>query len=226
MNYHLDKALTQLKKDFLTLSTSVEDALSRSVKALTQRDDLIASKVIKEDEKIDERELEIEEDCLKILALYQPVAKDLRFVVSTLKMNNDLERVGDLAVNIAERALFLNSRPAIEPPFDVELMASLSGSMLTHAVDAIIEKDVKKARQVLFADDEVDVINRETYQNVYLAIKSMPQKTEELIHYLSISRHLERIGDYATNIAEEVIYMIEGRLVRHQPENFLDQVQR
>jgi len=218
MSLHLDRELENLKKKILTLSSLVEQSLSKSVKALGDRDERLAADVQASDHNIDLKEVEVEEDCLKILALHQPVAIDLRFVIATLKINNDLERIGDLACNIARRARYLCHQTDIEIPFDYEILADKTKHMVAEALGALIQMDLKMCNNVLEADDEVDALNREAYSQVYYGIKNNPEKVEEMIHFLVISKNLERIADYATNIAEDVIYMIEGRIIRHGVE--------
>lgn len=220
MSKHLEVELSKLKKKLLSLSSIVEESVYKAAKAISDRDAILAKSVVEGDHDVDLMEVEVEEDCLKALALYQPVAMDLRFVVATLKINNDLERIGDLAVNIAERVIFLNQEKPVEIPFDFEEMARKTRSMLARALDSLIQYDSLIAQNVCRADDEIDEINRQVYQIIYREIRKDPDRVIPLIHYLSISRHLERIADYATNIAEDVIYMIEGRIVRHKPEEF------
>jgi phosphate transport system protein len=176
--------------------------------------------VIEKDLEIDHSEVEVEEECLRILALHQPVAIDLRFIVAALKLNNDLERIGDLAVNIAERALFLSRVTPPVIPFDFNEMAQRTRDMLKQSLDALVNMDIELARRVCAEDDEVDRINREMYVHVKQAIRQHPHHLEALVHLLSVSRHLERIADHTTNIAEDVIYMIEGEIVRHKTEDF------
>ena len=221
MAIHLQKELEVLKDELLALGVVVEDTVDSAVRALKALDKNLAKKVIESDNVIDQKEVEVEEECLKILALYQPVAIDLRFVVSALKINNDLERVGDLAVNIAERVCFLCEEDQVEIPFDYHKMAVTTKAMLKKAMAALVRFDLQMANEVCIEDDVVDEINRQMYETVYRRIREKPQHVEALIHYLTISRHLERIADYATNIAEDVIYMIEGTIVRHHPEMFL-----
>ena len=165
-------------------------------------------------------EVDVEEECLKILALHQPVAVDLRFVITALKINNDLERIGDLAVNIAERSEFLARQREIDIPQEIYAMAEKAQSMLTRSLDALVDMDCKLAHDVCADDDEVDAINRQMYLIVQDKIRAHTGQTEVLIHLLSASRHLERIADYATNIAEDVIYMVEGKIVRHRTEKY------
>jgi phosphate transport system protein len=219
---HIDREIERLKKHLLALSAVVEESVQGAIDCLDTPDAAAAARLIDGDEAIDMAEVDIEEDCLKILALHQPVAIDLRFVIAVLKINNDLERVGDEAVNIAERALFLAQHPPIDLEiFDYSEMAAKAQAMLHHSLDALVTLDARLARAVGAADDEVDALNRQMYEQVQQAMRRHPEQAEALVHYLSISRHLERIADYATNIAEDVVYMIEGEVVRHKPEVFL-----
>lgn len=218
MGKHLHNELERLKEKLLSLSTTVEESVYNAVKSVQENNREAAKKVIRSDTAIDEVEVEVEEECLKILALHQPVAIDLRFVISVLKINNDLERIGDLAVNIAQRELYLGKLESIDIPFDFETMARKTRKMLKNALDSLIQMNAPLANEVCQADKEVDAIHRDMYDQVFSEIKKRPEHTEALIQYLSISRHVERIADYATNIAEDVIYMIDGQIVRHQPD--------
>jgi phosphate transport system protein len=221
---HLEREVENLKKRILALSATVEDNVYKAVQALTERNSALAEEIIKTDPDIDQTEVTIEEECLKVLALHQPVAVDLRFIIAILKINNDLERMGDLAVNIAERAMFLATREAPGLPLDLPLMAEKTKSMMRKSLDSLIRQDTKLAYEVLAADDEVDAMNREMYKKIQDGIRMKPDKLETLIHLLSCSRHLERIADHATNIAEDVIYMIDGVIVRHRAEDYRSQV--
>ena len=215
MSVHFQREIGQLKKQALSLSALVEEAVWLAVRAVQERDPALAERVIAGDRAIDEREVQVEEECLKLLALYQPVASDLRFLVSVLKLNSDLERIGDLAVNIAERARFLMEQPPVNTPFDFVGMAEKTQQMLRLALDALVNVDPHRARDVCAMDDEVDAINRAMYGQVQQGIRADPSRVDVFITLLSISRHLERIADHATNIAEDVLYMFEGRVVRH-----------
>jgi phosphate transport system protein len=217
MSAHTQRALEQLKERILSLGGLVEESLREAVYSLQQRDEILAAKVISDDTEIDDLEVDIEEECLKFLALYQPVAADLRFIVATLKINNDLERIGDLAVNIAERAAFLANHRQPKAVFDFQSMASKSQRMLQLSLDALVKGDVAQAFNVCVADEEVDEMNREMYIQVQNAILKYPEDLECLIHLLSISRHLERAAD----LAEEVIYMVEGKIIRHKSEEYV-----
>ncbi len=215
MSLHLQREIERLKKMILSLSAVVEESVQKAVTAIEKRNAPLASEVIDTDPEIDQAEMDVEEECLKILALHQPVAIDLRIIIAVLKINNDLERIGDLSVNIAERALFVCERPDIGTPFDFSRMVHKTLQMFQESLDALMDMDANRARAVLAADDEVDDINREMYGKIFGAIHRNPENTETLQSYLSATRHLERIADYATNIAEDVIYMLEGRIVRH-----------
>ncbi len=220
MSVHLNSELEKLKEQLLYLGSLAENSIRKAGLALKRMDPQLAREVIVFDNQIDLREVEIEEECLKILALHTPVANDLRFVIASLKINNDLERISDLGVNIAERVVYLSRHENVPVPFDFEKMWTISLRMLKNSLDAFVHGNVVLARQVCEDDDSVDMINKAMYHTVYEGIKKNPAQVESFIHYLSISRHLERVADYATNISEEVIYMIEGKIVRHQPEEF------
>jgi len=208
------------------LGALAETAVREATCAIENRDESLAQSVIWNDVKLDEMEVEIEENCLKTLALYQPVAIDLRFIIAVLKINSDLERVGDLAVNVAERAAFLATQPPVDISFDFQAMARKAQEMLKRSLDSLVNLSAEQAREVLLGDDKIDAMNRQMYLIVQDAIHAHPDQTESLIHMLSASRHLERIADHATNIAEDVIYMIEGVIIRHKAEEYKPQVIR
>jgi phosphate transport system protein len=220
MTIHLRNEIERLKKKFLALSAYVEASVHNAVKAIAERDAALANKVIENDSEIDQMEVEVEEDCLKILALHQPVAIDLRFLIAVLKINNDLERIGDLAVNIAEGAVFLANEESIEIPFDLVNMADKVKSMLKKSIDALVNLDSQLAREVCQADDEIDSLHRQMYRLIEENLAKYPDRTDRLIRFLSSSRQLERIADHATNIAEDVIYMTEGEIYRHRVQDF------
>lgn len=221
MSIHIQRAIETLKQKILALGTCVEENVRLAVNAIEQRDSDLAARAINNDDEIDSMEVDVEEECLKLLALYQPVAADLRLIVAALKINNDLERVGDLAVNIAERALFLAVHKPVEVAFDFHLMGEKTQAMLARSLDSLVRADTALARQVCRSDDEVDALNRKLYLRVQDAIRKNPEDLETLIHLLSVGRHLERIADLASNIAEDVIYMAEGEIVRHKIEDYI-----
>lgn len=223
MSQHLVREITRVKQQILTLGGEVEESLRHAVTSLINRDTALAKQVLKSDAEIDQHEVDIEEDCLKILALHQPVAIDLRFLIAVLKINNDLERIGDLAVNIAERSMSLSLQPPITPPFDLAAMADRVQGMVRKSLDALVQLDTQAARQVLVEDDAVDDIHRQMYDRVKAAIRQNIERTDELIQLLAVSRYLERVADHATNVAEDVIYLVEGQIARHRPENQVGQ---
>jgi phosphate transport system protein len=220
MAKHLQKEMRKLKDTILRLCAIVEKRVELAANAIQARDIDIAREVIESDIEIDDMEVEVEEECLKILALHQPVAVDLRVIVAMLKINNDLERIGDLAVNIAERGSYLATQKAIPATFDFSTMAEKVMVMLRQSLDSFVEMDTDLALKVCAADDEVDDINREMHEQVESLIKGDASDVSVLIHLLSVSRHFERIADHATNIAEDVIYMIKGDIVRHKAESY------
>lgn len=215
MSMHLTREIESLKKMILSLSAVVEESVRKAVWAIEKMDPDLANEVVAGDIEIDRMEVEVEEACLKALALHQPVAVDLRFIVAVLKINNDLERIGDLAVNIASRALFLCEHPRKATPFDFSDMCHKTLDMLRLSLDSLMTMSVERATKVLSLDDEIDEINRQAIQHTFDRVREKPQDVEALFSYLYASRILERIADHATNIAEDVIYMTEGWIVRH-----------
>ncbi|MFW6152086.1 MAG: phosphate signaling complex protein PhoU [Verrucomicrobiota bacterium] len=220
MTMHFFKEVDGLKKQVLSLCAMVEENLNKAVRSIEEQDADLAMQVIEADSRIDEREVEVEEESLKILALHQPVAIDLRFIIAVLKINNDLERIGDLAVNIAERSVHLCNRSRLSIPVDFEGMTEKVRNMLKKSIDALVNMDADLAREVCKADDEVDEINRQIHDMV---IKHMEQsdsaeEIDSLMQLLSVARQLERIADHATNIGEDLIYTIEARIIRHHAD--------
>ena len=215
MTKHFRKELETIKKRILTLGSMVEDLVHDSVQAVERVDAELADEIIKKDSEIDETEVEIEEECLKVLALHQPVAVDLRFIIAVIKINNELERIGDQAVNIAQRVQVIAKRP--KPPFwfDYSEMGEKAQKMLRMSLDALVNLDLDLAYRVITMDDEVDQIKSDAYDKIKQAIKDLPERVGYYINLLLISRHLERLADHATNIAEEVIYLVEGEIFRH-----------
>jgi phosphate transport system protein len=216
MSLHLHRAIDGLKKRILELSALVEESVSKALRAVESRDSGLAEEVIAGDQQVDQMEVEVEEECLKILALHQPVATDLRFIVAVLKINNDLERIGDLAVNMASRARKL-SRIAAPPVVQIDFqgMEQHAQNLLRKSLEALVNGDRELATWVCRSDDSVDAANRSVHKQVIEALRAHPEDVERLILLLSVSRNLERIGDHATNIAEDVLYMIGGEIVRH-----------
>ncbi|MCP5106086.1 MAG: phosphate signaling complex protein PhoU [bacterium] len=215
MSAHLQRAIDGLMKQLMGLSAKVEESVKRAVQSLDEGNAELARKVIAEDEVIDRREIDIEEECLKIFALHQPVAIDLRYLVAVLKINNDLERIGDLAQNISKSSIHILDKPLLENPFDFRGIYNHVQSMLKRSLDAIVNRDVEAANRILEEDDEVDRMHHELSAEVLEEIKKNPDKAGTLIQYIHIARHLERIADHTTNIAEDIIYLIKGEIVRH-----------
>ena len=216
MTRHLQRELDNLKKRILSLGAMVEERVRMAIRAIELRDAKLAEKIINADYEIDELEVEVEEECLKIMALHQPVAVDLRFLSAVIKINNDLERIGDEAVNIADRVLIISKRKRLDIlHFDFSAMAEKAERMLKTSLDAVVNLDLDLAVKVIISDDEVDALENKAYDVIKKAIEDHPDRVGYLINLLLISRHLERIADHAQNIAEEVIYMIEGEIVRH-----------
>jgi phosphate transport system protein len=213
----LSKDLERVRRDLLTMSALVEQAIGKAMCAVIMRRGELGHEVIRDELEIDAREVAIEEDCLRILALHQPVACDLRFLVATLKVNASLERMGDLAVNIAERALVLGSRAAIEAG-DFRAMAGTVLGMVNGALNAFVSLDSALAVEVRRSDSGVDAAHRLVFGAVQEIIRARPDCVELALHTLSVSRHLERVADLATNIAEDVVFMVNGEVLRHRHE--------
>ncbi|MBN2809173.1 MAG: phosphate signaling complex protein PhoU [Deltaproteobacteria bacterium] len=221
MSKHLQNELDNLKKELLGIAAMVENATDKALVALVERREELAHEVIGEDNMINDREVRIEEECLKLLALHQPMANDLRFVITALKVNNDLERVGDLAVNIAERAIYLAKHEMLAVTLDFPEMATGVMDMLRAALDALTNQDTGLAREVIVRDDIIDAANRKMYDSLTRLMQESPSTIKRGLHLLSASRHLERIADLATNICEDVIYMVEGDVIRHRSSTYL-----
>ena len=215
MTLFFQKELEKIKKRILSLGAMVEERMRMAVQAIKDGDLQIAEDVIKLDYEIDEKEVEVEEECLKILALYQPVAVDLRFLIAVIKINNDLERIADEAVNIAQRVTNIIGRQTDGFRYDYTHMADVVEDMLKKSLDALVNLDVDVAFKVVTLDDDVDKLHNTAYDLIKQEMKQTPDRPGALINLYLISRHLERIADHATNIAEEVIYLVEGEIIRH-----------
>lgn len=217
---HFEQRIERLENMILFLGTLVVENLQKSLKSLNHRDSALSCEVINFDSNVDNMEVFVEEECLNLLVLYQPVANDLRLIVAILKINSDLEQIGNLAVSIAERAVFLSSRESITIPEDFNRMARKTQVMLQGSLDSLANRDSGLARKICEADDDVDEINRKMYGHLGKNIRTHPDRLDCFTHLLSASRHLERVADHATNIAEDVIYLVEGEIVRHRRETF------
>jgi phosphate transport system protein len=218
MGKHLERDLEGLQRAIVAQALAVERAIDQAVSALQRGEEALAREVVAGDTAIDEQENRIEEECLKILALHQPVAVDLRRIAAVLKINNDLERMADLAVDIAERALRLAELPPVPVPAQLQHMADLTTTMVRQALECFLNLDTRLARRVCRLDDEVDRCNAEIIGELTQTMRGSAEAIEPCLSLFSATQHLERIADHATNIAEGVIYLAEGEIVRHRPE--------
>jgi phosphate transport system protein len=218
MSIHLHRDLEHLQRHILSLAAAVEQAVEKAIRALFDRDAGIALSLIEGDREIDLEENEIEEECLKILALHQPVAVDLRRVAAILKINTDLERMADTAGNLAERAYALAQGSNAPVPPDLRQMTDLTNTMVRDSLDAFVNLDAELAKRVCRLDNEVDRHCREIIEHVIEYMKRGPDNVEPGLHLFSVTRQLERIADHATNIAEDVVYLVDGEIIRHHPE--------
>jgi len=216
MTKHLERDMECLNTAILSLSSRVEGMIDRAMLALCERRMDVAEEVTSEDYDVDQEEIRIEEECLKMLALHQPVAVDLRRITTVLKVNNDLERIADLTVNIAERSQGFGRFPDFEIPEQIREMSEAVVTMLRGALDAFVKLDSRLARQIRLSDSEVDAYNVRIIEELQLVMQKHSELVVPALHCFSAARHLERIGDLATNIAEDVIYLVDGDIVRHQ----------
>jgi len=219
MERHFDEELDVLYQDILKMGVMAQEAIHKSVESLKNRDKQAAKDVIDADDKIDQLELTIDEKCIDLIARHQPMAGDLRFITTGMKINAELERIADLAVDISQRVLELVDKPILKPLIDIPKLSVIAQNMVKDAIDAFIKKDVALARKVVLADSEADKLRNLVYDelvNEYMA--KDPSSASRAVPLLLISRHLERICDHTTNIAEDVIYMVEGKVIKHHPE--------
>ena len=218
---HFDRELGKLKQDLLRMAALAETAVGKSVESVTNRDSDRAREVIIDDITLNRMELAIEEQAFKLLALRQPVATDLRLTVAAMRIATELERIGDQAVNIAERALELNSRPPLELPIDIKLMADMALGMVRTSIDAFVNQDPKLALQVCQRDVEVDILDDEYIQKLLDSMIQESRWVTRLHHFIIVVRNLERIADLATNIAEDIVFIVEGRVIKHRCEDWM-----
>jgi len=216
---HFLQELDALKEQLLLMGGRAESIVHKSIEALKRRDPDLAHAVFADDKAIDRLELDIEERCVRLLALQQPLARDLRFITSALKISNDLERVGDHAVNIAGSALRLSEQEPVKPLVDIPRMAELSGGMLHEALDAFVRRDAETARRLVRRDDEVDGLNREIFRELLACMIADPGAITRGMELILVSRNLERVADLATNVAEEVVFIAEARVIKHHAED-------
>ena len=215
MTRHFHDELDALKQTLLAMGGLVEDQIRRAMRALLERDDVIAQEVIDRDRQVNTYDVEVDEQCVNLLALHQPAASDLRFITTAMKIVTDLERIGDQAVNIAQRALELNREPQLKPYIDLPRMADRAQRMVKESLDAFVAGDTALARQVCAADAEVDALKEQIFRELLTYMMEDPRTVSRAIRVILISRFMERVADHATNIAEMVIYMVESKMVRH-----------
>ena len=218
METHLQQELNRLKAELLKMAGLAEQAIRNAVEALVKRNTSLAEKAIAEDEKLNEMEILIDDRCLKLLALHQPLAADLRFITSAMRINIDLERIGDQAVNIAERAISLNQEPQLKPYIDIPRMAQITQSMVKDVLDAFVNGDAELARSVCERDDQVDALNDQVFRELLTYMMAESKTITRAVHLIIVSRCLERIADHATNIAEGVIFMVKALVIKHHAD--------
>jgi phosphate transport system protein len=218
MATHFQQELNKLKESLLQMAGLAERAISNAVEALVKRDTALAERTIAEDEKINHMEIVIDDWCLKLLALHQPMAADLRFITSAMRINTELERIGDQAVNIAERVISLNQEPQLKPYIDIPRMAEITQSMVKDVLDAFVNGDAKLARSVCERDDRVDGLNDQVFRELLTYMMADSKTITRAVHLIIVSRCLERIADHATNIAEGVIFMVKALVIKHHAD--------
>ena len=218
MERHFDQELAELKQALLRMASLAEQSVATALKALVQRDDTLAQKVHADDNELDRLQIDIDDRCIKILALRQPTAKDLRFVTMAMKICTDLERIGDESVNIAHRTEELNKEPLLKPLVDIPRMADISRGMIRDSLDAFVYEKPEMARQIIQRDDQVDKLNEQLHRELTSFMIENPNTITRALNLMSVAYNLERIGDHATNIAEDIVYLYEARDIRHQHE--------
>ena len=217
MELHFDQELSHLKDELLRMSALADQSVAQSLKALVQRDSALAKQVDADDNQLDRLQMEIDERCIQLIALRQPKARDLRLLVMTMKIATELERIGDQAVNIAHRTEELNKEPLLKPLVDIPRMAEIARGMIRDALDAFVYAKPETARAAILRDDEVDKLNRQLHRELTSFVIEDPHTITRALNLMSVAHNLERIGDHATNIAEEIVYLYEARDIRHQP---------
>ncbi len=215
MQRYFDESLKQLREKLLKMSGLVEESIGTSIKALMERNSELAYKVIKSDDAVNMLEVEIDNLCMKLLALYQPTAGDLRFITSTMKITNDLERIGDLGVNIAQRTLDLIKVPPLKLKLDIPKMAAVAQAMLKDSLNAFVNRDSKLAYEVCKRDDEVDDLNHSVFMALLQSRPEDQAPVERVVDLILAAKNIERLADHSTNICEDVIYMVDGKVIKH-----------
>lgn len=219
MERHFERELEGLKEQLLLMGGRAEGIVLKAVEALRRLDVDLAQEIFGDDRVIDHMEIDIDERCVRLLALQQPMARDLRFITAALKINNDLERVGDHAVNIADGVLRLAGEPLLKPLVDIRRMAGLASGMLHEALDAFVRRDPDHARRLCARDDEVDALNRQVFRELVSFMVEDPVTITRAMELILVARNLERVADLATNIAEEVVFIAEARVIKHHAED-------
>jgi len=214
---HYEKELRDIREGLLYLGALVEKAIDHAVRSLVERDTELARKVICDDAAIDQRDVEIEEKCIRILALRQPTARDLRFITTAIKINGHLERIGDMAANIAEKAIILSEEPPMKPYIDIPRMAEIARGMIKESLDALGNKDTNLAQKVRMDDEIIDNLNEQVFRELLTFMLEDPKKIHRALIIMQVSKSLERISDHAVGIADMVVYMVTGKMVRHAP---------
>ena len=218
MERHFDEELKDLKEKLLRMAGLAEDSIAKAVKALKDRDQALVGQVFEHEDRINLLEIEIDEVCMRLLALRQPMAGDLRFITSAMKIGSELERIGDQSVNIAERTIELLKVPQLKPLIDIPRMAGLVQAMVVDSINAFVNRDAELARQICARDDEVDQINHQIFRELLTYMMEDPATIPRAVELILIGRHLERIADHATNIGEDVIYLVKGKSIKHHIE--------
>jgi len=215
MHRHFEEELTRLKERILKMGALVESQITASIKALVERDTALAKQTIQNDHLVNAMDVEIDEDCIRLLALYQPAARDLRFITTAMKITTDLERMSDLAEDICERSIELAEEPLLKPYIDIPRMADAAQKMVREALDAFVNKDAKLARRVCAEDQFIDELTHQIFRELLSFMVEDPTTITRAVRVSFVAKYIERIGDHATNIAEMVVYLVEGKIIRH-----------
>jgi phosphate transport system protein len=215
---HLDEELNLVNEKLIFMASLAESMIFKAIKSLTEREDSLIKEVTEDETRVNLLEIEIDDLCLKLLALKQPMATDLRFITSAMRINSELERIGDMAVNITQRAEVLIKQPQLKPYIDIPRMADLAQKMVKDSLDSFVKQDAELARSVLTRDDQIDALKDQIFRELLTFMISDPSSIPRALELILVSRHLERIGDHATNIAEDVIYLVQGKDIRHHIE--------
>ena len=212
---HLDEELAELKTKLVQMASLAEDQIDKALAALVKRDSALACRVIEQDHKVNALDVEIDEDCIRLLALHQPAARDLRLVTTAMKISTELERISDLAENVCERTIELNEEPQLKPYIDIPRMGNLARIMVKESIDAFVKDDSALARKVLAHDDLVDELMEQIFRELLSFMIEDPHTISRAIRLSFIAKYIERVADHATNIAELVVYLVEGKIIRH-----------